>query len=182
MNIWTPLDSDFLKTLDDSGIKLGGELPSRYKIGANEVGLIVSDDAANGWRPVLYTIDAEETSGFEQVHHDTFLRVVYDVIGRKEDSKEKSSKESLVEKFEEAGRAAAERISVASFSDSLTIGEININYSQDADTWSQGSQDLKISFLPTEDGGYYVIETERWAFDNKEDLLRILDDFISRSK
>lgn len=92
------------------------------------------------------------------------------------------SNDILVEKFKEAGREAAQRISVADFSQPLTVGEIQVTYSQGADTWSEGSQDLKISFLPTDEGGYYVLETERWAFDTKEELIRILEDFISRSK
>jgi hypothetical protein len=276
MNIWTPIASDLLKALDDSGIRLGGRLPSQYKWNTSEVGLVIVEDAANDWGPVLYTIDAEETSGFEQVDHDTFRKNVYVVMKRQERicteftpevlkyldhsgvkwvgigckpseylpdgegvrylvfsrafglswsselsstyeylprdrfvtevyrrtgvfneinsedftitedgsivSKENRSKDGLLEKFKEAGRSAAERISVANFSQPLTVGEIQVTYSQDADTWSDGSQDLKISFLPTEDGGYYVIETERWAFDSKEELIRILDDFISRSK
>ena len=63
----------------------------------------------------------------------------------------------------------------------VTIESLSATYQQEEDSSStDGHQFLKIS---TSDGGggiYFVIKTERWAFDNIEDLIILLTDFKRR--
>jgi uncharacterized GH25 family protein len=57
------------------------------------------------------------------------------------------------------------------------IEEISITYTQECDESSQDWQSLKVF---TEDNGavkYIVFETERWAIDNIDEIVEILNDF-----
>jgi len=73
-------------------------------------------------------------------------------------------------------------INTGFFSESspIAVESVKVNYWQDADTNSHDSQSLELS---TEEGGggkYYVLKTERWAFDSIEEFVKILQDFQSR--
>lgn len=65
-----------------------------------------------------------------------------------------------------------------------TLFETKCQYLQEADA-EANSGDMNTLFIETcnaGDGTYYVIETERFAFDNIEEIVEILNDFIERSK
>jgi hypothetical protein len=62
----------------------------------------------------------------------------------------------------------------------VSVNKVSVEYTQEADVNSRGIQFLDVS---TEDGGggvYYVLKTERWAFDDINDLIKILTDFEKR--
>jgi hypothetical protein len=63
------------------------------------------------------------------------------------------------------------------------VETINATYSQDAD--SNSVSDMQFLEVSSEDAGggtYYVIKTERWAFDTIQELIDTLTDFQSRCK
>jgi len=64
-----------------------------------------------------------------------------------------------------------------------TIQKLTIEYNQEGDSVLDGlDQTLEIS---TEDAGgwhYYVIKSDRWAFDSLDELIKILNDFEQRLK
>ena len=65
-------------------------------------------------------------------------------------------------------------------SNPIAVESVRANYWQDSDTNGHASQSLELS---TEEGGggfYFVLKTERWAFDNIEEFVKILQDFQSR--
>lgn len=51
-------------------------------------------------------------------------------------------------------------------------------YMQDSDgnAEDQLSQVLKVSSIECGDGKYFVVETQRWAFDNIEEMIAVLRD------
>ena len=57
------------------------------------------------------------------------------------------------------------------------IEEISITYTQECDESSQDWQSLKIFTSDNGAGKYIVFETERWAIDNIDELVEILNDF-----
>ena len=62
----------------------------------------------------------------------------------------------------------------------VAVNKVVVEYTQEADSNSSNLQFLEIS---TEDAGggiYYVFKTERWAFDNINDLIKVLNDFEKR--
>lgn len=64
----------------------------------------------------------------------------------------------------------------------ITVEKVTVEYTQEADDVSGGIQTLTVT---TDDGGagkYFVISTDRWAFDNLEDLHEIMKDFENRMK
>lgn len=63
----------------------------------------------------------------------------------------------------------------------IVVTDMSITYSQEADCMSetQNTQFLQIN-TENESGVYYVIKTDRWAFDDIDDLIKILNDFKSR--
>lgn len=59
----------------------------------------------------------------------------------------------------------------------MTVSKVTVEYTQKPDSNSYREQVLKVSREYTDDNVYYVIETERWAFDNLNDLIRVINDF-----
>ncbi len=57
------------------------------------------------------------------------------------------------------------------------IEEISITYSQECDESSQDWQSIKIFTSDNGTGKYIVFETERWAIDNIDELVEILNEF-----
>lgn len=56
-------------------------------------------------------------------------------------------------------------------------------YSQDPDTCDRSViQELTIESLDGGGGTYYILKTDRWAFNNIKELSDILNDFIKRTK
>lgn len=62
----------------------------------------------------------------------------------------------------------------------VAVNKVSVEYTQEADSNSDGLQFLEVS---TEDAGagvYYVLKTERWSFDDPQELIDILNDFKKR--
>ena len=62
----------------------------------------------------------------------------------------------------------------------VAVNKVSVEYTQEADSNSDGLQFLEVS---TEDAGagvYYILKTERWDFDNLNDLIKVLNDFEKR--
>lgn len=62
----------------------------------------------------------------------------------------------------------------------IAVESVKVNYWQDADTNSRDPQSLELSTEESGSGIYFVLKTERWAFDNIEQLVSVLQDFQSR--
>ena len=62
----------------------------------------------------------------------------------------------------------------------IAIDKIMIEYMQEPDSNADEMQTLEIITDDAGAGKYFVIKTERWAFDTKEELMRVIDDFIER--
>ena len=60
--------------------------------------------------------------------------------------------------------------------------KITCEYIQECDNYSPNSELDNKLIVSTEPGGYFYIKTERWAFDNVEELISILNDFQSKIK
>ena len=60
------------------------------------------------------------------------------------------------------------------------IKEASASYSQPADCLDGGDQLLTIKSLDGGGGNFFVIETERWAFDSVEELVQVLEHFKSK--
>lgn len=65
---------------------------------------------------------------------------------------------------------------------SVILWEGTAEYMQDSDgnAENQLSQVLKVSSKECGDGKYFVIETQRWAFDTIEELITVLRDAEKR--
>jgi len=66
---------------------------------------------------------------------------------------------------------------------SVIIEEMKISYSQEGD--SSGGEEYQRIDIKTQDAGggkFYVIETERWAFDNVKEFVNLIKDFDKRLK
>ena len=64
----------------------------------------------------------------------------------------------------------------------ICLYSTQIEYIQNGDTWSNGeTQSLKLKTEHVSDDTYYVLETSRWAFDNIDEFIEILEDFKKRT-
>lgn len=54
--------------------------------------------------------------------------------------------------------------------------DLKVNYIQPCDTTDE-VQEISIEMGDVGGGPYFVIKTDRWAFDNVDDLVKILNDF-----
>lgn len=64
----------------------------------------------------------------------------------------------------------------------MKLEELKATYTQDNDTCDSGTLEQAIE-ISTQDGGggiYYTIKTERWAFENTEELQLLISDFVDR--
>lgn len=67
----------------------------------------------------------------------------------------------------------------------IEIVEHKISYSQEQDCCSSSPNGIQILECTYEDGGagkYYVIKTDRWAFDSLEELNKVITNFIETTK
>jgi hypothetical protein len=57
------------------------------------------------------------------------------------------------------------------------VGEVSIDLHQDADCCQSGdmAQELKIRLIDGGGGPFFVLETQRWAFDDPNEIKAILD-------
>ena len=72
------------------------------------------------------------------------------------------------------------RVGFFTESNPIAVESVKVNYWQDADTNSLDSQSIELSTEESGSGIYFVLKTERWAFDNIEEFIKILQDFQSR--
>lgn len=67
--------------------------------------------------------------------------------------------------------------------DSIELFSISVVYTQEVDSCSNGTcHELE---LKTDDAGggiYYVMSTDRWAFESVEEITSIIEDFLRRAK
>ena len=65
----------------------------------------------------------------------------------------------------------------------ILLSRFELEYVQEQDCCSSSKNDVQTLKLSIEDGGggsYYVMETSRWAFDNAEEIIKVLEDFKKR--
>ena len=62
----------------------------------------------------------------------------------------------------------------------VAVNKVCVEYTQEADDNSSEVQLLEISTEDAGGGAYYILKTERWAFDNLNDLIKVLQDFEKR--
>lgn len=63
----------------------------------------------------------------------------------------------------------------------IVLDGISATYCQESDSCvPEEVQELRIFTENVGGGSYYVIETDRWAFNDIEDLIRVLNDFKKR--
>ena len=63
----------------------------------------------------------------------------------------------------------------------IVINKISVNYSQVNENETDTDDNLKLSICHQGDGFYYVLESKRWAFNNIDELVKILNDFQSKA-
>ena len=62
----------------------------------------------------------------------------------------------------------------------FAVNKLSVEYTQKADSNSEGLQLLEVSTEDAGGGVYYVLKTERWAFDNLNEVIKVLNDFEKR--
>ena len=63
----------------------------------------------------------------------------------------------------------------------IVINKISVNYSQVNENETDTDDNLKLSICHQGAGFYYVLESKRWAFNNIDELVKILNDFQSKA-
>lgn len=56
------------------------------------------------------------------------------------------------------------------------------SYFQEGDSMIDGDQQLELSIEDAGGGTYFVLKTDRWAFDSLEELSDLIQDFINTQK
>ena len=64
----------------------------------------------------------------------------------------------------------------------IVINQISVNYSQVNEEETDTDDNLKLSICHQGAGFYFVLESKRWAFNNIDELVKILYDFQSKAK
>jgi hypothetical protein len=92
-------------------------------------------------------------------------------------------KEDFLKKVDEGEKPA---LLVHGFPDSshpVTVSKVTVEYIQESDC-NSSSNHLQVLEITTEESGngaYYVLNTDRWAFDSLDELYELLRDFEVRS-
>lgn len=63
----------------------------------------------------------------------------------------------------------------------VVINKFTVNYSQVNEEINDSDNNLELSITHQGAGFYFVMKTERWAFENVGDMIKILEDFKSKS-
>ena len=66
--------------------------------------------------------------------------------------------------------------------DEIVMNEIKVNYSQSNEITNGVDDNLKLSIYHQGGGFYFVMKTKRWAFNNVDELIEIVNDFKSKAK
>jgi hypothetical protein len=64
----------------------------------------------------------------------------------------------------------------------VLYSKLTVNYHQEPDALDTEDQLLELTTEDAGGGTYYVLKTERWAFEDPEELMEILKDFDKRVK
>lgn len=64
----------------------------------------------------------------------------------------------------------------------IVMNEISVNYSQVNEDNIDTDDNLNISIYHQGSGFYYVLKSKRWAFNDIDELVNILQDFKSKAK
>lgn len=63
----------------------------------------------------------------------------------------------------------------------IGLGKLTALYVQEVDSNSDDDlQSLEISYQSAGAGGFFVIKTERWAFDSISEIVEVLEDFKAK--
>lgn len=54
---------------------------------------------------------------------------------------------------------------------------LKVTFNQDPDCWSKEDQLLSIETIDSGDGDFFVMNTDRWAFDDIDEVINILNTF-----
>ncbi len=71
---------------------------------------------------------------------------------------------------------------VPSLGQPVSLSSLICTYNQDPDGNDTEEQSLVLSTEDSGAGTYFLMQTERWAFDEPEDLINIIHDFVKRAK
>ena len=64
----------------------------------------------------------------------------------------------------------------------IIVSEIKLTYSQENENNNSIIDTLEVSTDTQGDGFYFIIKTDRWAFEKVEDLVKVLNDFKNKAK
>jgi hypothetical protein len=64
----------------------------------------------------------------------------------------------------------------------IVINEISVNYSQSNENDTDTEDNLNLSICHQGAGFYYVLKSKRWAFNNIDELVKLLKDFADKAK
>jgi hypothetical protein len=64
----------------------------------------------------------------------------------------------------------------------VQIDTFELNYTQESDTHSDEMQTLSLSYEDSGGGNYFVLKTDRWAFDSIQDLVDVLLNFKNKAE
>ena len=65
--------------------------------------------------------------------------------------------------------------------DDTVITGITVNYSQMSEKNADDTNDLELSICNQGAGFYFVMKTDRWAFNNVDELLELIQDFKNKA-
>ena len=64
----------------------------------------------------------------------------------------------------------------------IIVSEIKLTYSQENENNNSIIDTLEVSTDTQGDGFYFIIKTDRWAFEKVDDLVKVLNDFKNKAK
>ena len=67
-------------------------------------------------------------------------------------------------------------------SDCISVTSVDITYTQENEVNSNNFDNLKLSIASNGAGFYFVMKTQRWAFNNIDEFILLLKDFQDKAK
>jgi hypothetical protein len=64
----------------------------------------------------------------------------------------------------------------------VQVDTFELNYTQESDVHSDEMQTLSLSYEDAGAGNYFVLKTDRWAFDSVQDLVDVLLNFKNKAE
>ena len=85
--------------------------------------------------------------------------------------------------FEEVEKESDIKLNLCPDPEEIVISDIQAIYVQKSDSNDDNEfQELKINTQDSGGGNYFAIKTERWSFDDVDELIKVLKDFKNRIK